>query len=205
MEGSLTEYQIIKTKKMKKIILSTAALLLATAATFAQDWSIDKAHSQVMFGITHLGVNTITGNFSGLTATLTSSKDDFSDAAITFTADVSTINTGNEQRNTHLKSADFFDATQYGTLTFKSTSFKKTGDKSYTVTGDLTLHGVTKPVTLTAVLNGTTINPQSKKTIAGFKVTGTIKRSDFGIGGNFPAAMLSDEVVLNANTEFAKG
>jgi polyisoprenoid-binding protein YceI len=72
------------------------------------------------------------------------------------------------------------------------------------VAGDLTLHGVTKPVVLTATLNGTTQNPQSKKTVAGFKVTGTIKRTDFGIATGFPSAMLSDDVALNANAEFVK-
>ena len=190
---------------MKKIIVSAAALLFTTAATFAQSWSMDKAHSQVLFGINHMGINTITGSFGTVSATLTSSKDDFSDAVIDFTADVNSINTGNEQRNTHLKSPDFFDAAKFGTLTFKSTSFKSTGGKNYEVTGDLTLHGVTKTVTLTATFNGTTVNPMSKKTVAGFKVTGTIKRSDFGIATSFPAAMLSDEVALDANTEFVKG
>jgi polyisoprenoid-binding protein YceI len=190
---------------MKKIIVSTAALLFISAATFAQTWSIDKAHSQVFFGITHFGINTITGTFGTVDATLTASKDDFSDAAIQFTADVNSINTGNEQRNTHLKSPDFFNAAQYGTLTFKSTSFKKVDDKNFQVTGDLTFHGVTKSVTLNAIYNGTIVNPMSKKTVAGFKVTGTIKRTDFGIGTTFPAAMLSDEVALDANTEFVKG
>lgn len=190
---------------MKKIILSTAALLFTTAAVFAQSWSMDKAHSQVMFKINHMGINTITGSFTTAEATLTSSKDDFSDASIQFSADVNSINTGVEQRNTHLKSADFFNAAQFGTLTFKSTSFKKVDDKNYTVTGDLTLHGVTKSVTLNATFNGTTVNPMSKKTVAGFKVTGTIKRNDFGIGTQFPSSMVSDEVALDANTEFVKG
>ena len=189
---------------MKKIIVSTAALIFMAATAFAQEWNMDKAHSQVMFAIGHMGINTITGSFGSVTAKFTASKDDFSDAAIELTADVTSINTGVEQRNNHLKSPDFFDATKYGTLTFKSTSFRKTGDKTYELTGDLTLHGVTKPVTLTAVYNGSTVNPMSKKTTAGFKVTGIIKRSDFGIGANFPAAIVSDEVALDANTEFIK-
>jgi len=117
---------------------------------------------------------------------------------------VNSINTGVEQRNNHLKSPDFFDAAKFGTLTFKSTSFKKTSGKNYEVTGDLTLHGVTKPVVLTAVFNGTIVNPQSKKTVAGFKVTGTVKRTDFGIAASFPATMLSDDVQLNGNAEFVK-
>jgi polyisoprenoid-binding protein YceI len=190
---------------MKKIILSTAALFILAGSTFAQDWNMDKAHSQINFGITHLGINEVGGSFGSATAKLTSAKDDFSDAAIEFSADINTINTGNEQRNTHLKSPDFFDAAKFGTLTFKSTSFKKVSDKTYQLVGDLTLHGVTKPVTLTATFNGTIADPMSKKTRAGFKVTGTIKRTDFGIGTNFPAAMLSDDVSLVANTEFIKG
>jgi polyisoprenoid-binding protein YceI len=190
---------------MKKFIISTAVFLSITAAAIAQDWNMDKAHSQIMFSVLHMGINTITGNFGTVSATLASSKDDFSDASVAFTADVNTINTGVEQRNNHLKSADFFDAAKYGTLSFKSTSFKKVSDKNYEVTGDLTFHGVTKSVTLNATFNGSIVNPMSKKNTAGFKVTGTIKRSDFNIGANFPATMVSDEVALEANTEFVKG
>src|SRR5215469_10131349 len=116
---------------MKKIILSTAAIVFMAATAFAQEWNMDKAHSQVLFAINHMGINTITGTFGSVTAKFTASKDDFSDAAIELTADISTINTGNEQRNGHLNSAAFFDAAQYGTLTFKSTSFSKTGDNTY--------------------------------------------------------------------------
>jgi polyisoprenoid-binding protein YceI len=189
---------------MKKITIVTAALLLFATAGFSQTWNWDKAHSQLIFGIGHMGISEIDGSFSGVDAKLTSSKDDFSDAVIELTADVNTISTGNEQRNTHLKSADFFDAAKYGTLTFKSTSFKKLSGKNYQLTGDLTLHGVTKSVVLNVVFNGTVVNPMSKKTVGGFKVTGTIKRTDFGIATGFPATMLSDEVALNANAEFVK-
>ena len=189
---------------MKQIILSTAVFLFAAAGASAQEWNMDKAHSQVMFVIGHMGINQITGSFGTASAKLTSSKDDFSDGVIEFTADINSINTGNEQRNGHLKSDAFFDAAQYGTLTFKSTSFKKVGDNKYELIGDLTLHGVTKSVTLDAVYNGSIVNPMSKKTTAGFKVTGTIKRSEFGVGKDFPANIASDEVRLDANTEFVK-
>lgn len=188
---------------MKQII--TAALLLAGTATFAQEWNWDKAHSNLNFAIVHLGINDITGSFGSVTAKVTASKEDFSDATVELTADVTSINTGNEQRNNHLKSPDFFDAAKYATLTFKSTSFKKVSGKNYKVTGDLTLHGVTKPVTLDVVYNGTITNPQSQKPTAGFKVTGSIKRIDFGIAPSFPAAALSDEVRLVANAEVVKG
>lgn len=189
---------------MKKIIAFTFAFLLAGGAGFAQDWTWDKAHSQLNFGITHLTINEIDGTFSTVDAKMTAAKDDLSDAQVTLTADVNSINTGNEQRNTHLKSPDFFNAAQYGTLTFTSTSFEKVDGKNYKLSGNLTLHGVTKPVVLNVVYNGTIVNPMSKKTTAGFKITGIIKRSDFGIAPSFPATALSDEVMLNANAEFVK-
>jgi polyisoprenoid-binding protein YceI len=189
---------------MKKITLFAAAFLVFATAGFSQTWNWDKAHSQLNFGIAHMGINEIDGTFSSVEAKLTASKDDLTDAVITLSADVNTINTGNEQRNTHLKSPDFFDAAKFGTLTFKSTSFKQLSGKNYQLTGDLTLHGVTKPVVLNVVFNGTVVNPMSKKTVGGFKVTGTIKRSDFGIATGFPTTMLGDEVALNANAEFVK-
>ena len=101
--------------------------------------------------------------------------------------------------NEVLKSADFFDAAQYGQVTFKSTGIKRIKGNVYAVTGDLTLHGVTKPVTLELTYNGTTTNPFNKKTIAGFKVTGAIKRSDFNLGAGFPAPTLADVAHLDAN------
>jgi len=189
---------------MKKITIITTAFILFASAGFAQGWTLDKAHSQLNFGIKHLNISEIDGSFTSVEAKITSSKDDLSDAVIELSADISSISTGNEQRNAHLKSADFFDAAQFSTLTFKSTSFKKLSGKNYRATGELTLHGITKPVVLDVVFNGTTVNPQSKKTIAGFKVIGIIKRSDFGIAASMPSAMLSDEVALNANTEFTK-
>ena len=188
---------------MKKIIVITTAFLLVAGAGFAQEWNWDKAHSQLNFGVTHMTINEIDGTFSTVEAKMTAAKDDLSDAQITLSADVSSINTGNEQRNNHLKSADFFNAAQFGTLTFKSTSFTKTADKTYALTGDLTMHGVTKPVTLKVTFNGTTVG-MNKKTVAGFKITGVIKRMDFGIGTSMPASALSDEVMLNANAEFVK-
>ena len=189
---------------MNKIVIMTAAILLSATASFAQTWTWDKPHSQLNFGITHLTINEIDGTFTSVDASLTASKDDLTDAQIQLTADVNSINTGNDQRNTHLKSADFFDAAQFGTLTFKSTSFQKVGDKNYKLAGSLSFHGVTKPVVLDVVYNGNVVNPMSKKTVAGFKITGTIKRSDFGIAPSFPVAALSDEVKLNANAEFVK-
>ncbi len=103
----------------------------------------------------------------------------------------------------HLKSPDYFDAVKYPAITFISKTFKKVDDKNYKVTGDLTMHGITKTVELDAVCR-VGANPMSKKTIAGFKITGTIKRSEFGIGASMTSAMLGDEVSIVANAEFIK-
>jgi polyisoprenoid-binding protein YceI len=189
---------------MKKIIAIASAFLLTVTTAFAQEWTWDKNHSQLNFGVTHMGINEVDGTFSTVEAKMTATKDDFSDAQISLTADVNSINTGVEARNNHLKSPDFFDAAKYGTLTFTSTSFTKVDAKNYKLEGNLTFHGVTKAVTLNVVYNGQVTNPMNKKTSAGFKITGIIKRSDFGVATGFPPNMLGDEVMLNANAEFVK-
>jgi polyisoprenoid-binding protein YceI len=143
------------------------------------------------------------GSFKKFDATIKATKEDFSDAVVELTADANSISTDNDQRDSHIKNADFLDVEKYPTVSFKSTSFKKVSDKKYKVKGNLTLHGVTKAVELDATAN-TGVNPMNKKTIAGFKVAGTIKRSDFGIGAKYPGAVLSDEIALSANAEFVK-
>jgi polyisoprenoid-binding protein YceI len=188
---------------MKKTVLAVF-LVLSGIGVFAQTWSLDKAHAKLGFSVTHLMVSNVEGSFKSFDAKITSSKEDFSDATIELTADVNSVNSENDQRDTHLKSPDFFDAAKYPTLTFKSTSFKKVGDKKYKLLGNLTMHGVTKPVELDVTLNGTAVHPYTKKTIAGFKVSGILKRSDFGISPSSPAAMLSDEITITSNAEFIK-
>lgn len=192
---------------MKKtlITLFTAVALMAFKPVADTTWSVDSAHSKLGFTVTHMMISDVEGNFKKFSATIKSTKDDFSDAVVELTADVNTVNTENDQRDGHLKSPDFFDAAKFSTLTFKSTAFKKVDAKNYKVSGNLTLHGVTKAVTLDAVYRGQFTNPQSGKTSAGFKVSGTINRKDFGIGAKTPAAVLSEEVTLVANTEFIKG
>ena len=190
---------------MKKFTI-LAALIFVAGSTFAQTWSLDKAHSKLKFNITHLMLSEVEGGFKTVDATLTSSKEDFSDAVVTLTADINSITTDNDQRDGHLKSPDFFDAAKFPTLTFKSTSFKKDGDKKYKVTGDLTMHGVTKPVTLDVTFKGPVtvpMGPDKKVTKIGFKATGTINRVQFGIG-QAGGAMVSEEVTLDANGEFNK-
>jgi polyisoprenoid-binding protein YceI len=189
--------------KNTKII---AAVLLMTVSTvgFAQGWTADKAHSRLSFEVIHLMVTDVNGDFKNFDVTINSAKDDFTDAQIDVTADVSSISTDNNKRDDDLKSDHFFDAAKYPTLNFKSTSFQKIDAKNYKLSGNLTMHGVTKPVVLDVTLNGVGTHPMTKKPVAGFKIKGTIKRSDFGIGTNTPTAVVSDEVQINANVEIDK-
>jgi polyisoprenoid-binding protein YceI len=189
---------------MKKVSIFAAALMLS-AATYAQTWNVDKAHAKLGFTITHMMVNDVDGMFKSFDATITSTKPDFSDAVFSMTAQTNSIYTDNEKRDAHLKSADFFDAEKNPTVTFTSKSMKKAGANKYKMAGDLTMHGVTKPVVLDLSFRGPAEHPMTKKPFAGFKVTGKVKRSDFNIGSTFPGAMLGDEVEIAANGEFSKG
>jgi polyisoprenoid-binding protein YceI len=184
--------------------IAIAAIFFSFTVVTNTEWTNDKAHTKVGFTITHLMISDVEGSFKNATIKLTSTKDDFTDAIVEFSAEAASINTDNEKRDAHLQSPDFFDVAKFPTLTFKSTSFKKASEaNTYIVKGNLTMHGVTKSVTLNAVAR-TCVNPMSKKTIAGFKITGTVLRSDFGIGGSMPSAMISDEVQIIANAEFSK-
>ena len=188
---------------MKKLFLIATAFVALTAfTTFSGTWTNDDPHSQLGFTVTHLGIADVSGTFNDIDVIVKSTKADFSDASFELTAKTASIDTRVEQRNNHLKSADFFDVEKYPTLNFKSTSLKKTAENKYQLSGDLTIHGATKPVSMTLLYKGTVENPMSKKPTAGFQITGTIKRSDFNIGGNFPSAMISDEVSIKADGEF---
>ncbi len=192
---------------MKKITLIATAAVSMFLCSFrpapeTATWSLDKAHAKLGFTISHLTVSDVEGAFKNFDAKITATGADFNNAKVEMTAQVGSVNTDNDKRDEHLKSPDFFDAGKFGTVTFTSTSFKKKGN-DYIVKGNLTMHGVTKPVELTAVCK-TAMNPMSKKEVAGFKITGTVKRKEFGIGESMPAAMLGEEVAILANVEFSK-
>ncbi len=191
---------------MKKIslilLLAISTCLFAFTIHQGSLWNLDKNHAKLGFSITHLLVSDVDGHFSKFDAKIISAKPDFSDAVVELTADVASINTDNEKRDTHLRSADFFDAVKFPKLSFTSTSFTPNGDQKYIVKGNLTMHGITKPITLNATIRQA-VSPMTKGPVAGFKVTGTIKRSDFNLG-NYPAAILSNDVEINANAEFSK-
>jgi polyisoprenoid-binding protein YceI len=201
-DGSFDSQTTVKHYQMKKVFLIAAAFVAFTAFTNIGTWTSDDAHSQLGFTVTHLGISDVSGTFNDFDVTVQSSKPDFSDASFELTAKVASINTRIEARDNHLKSADFFDAEKYPAISFKSTSIKNAGKNKFKLSGNLTMHGITKPVTMDLVYRGTVENPMSKKKTAGFQLTGTVKRSDFEVGGKFPAAMISDEVRIKADGEF---
>lgn len=186
---------------MKKLNI-IAVLLLVAASASAQTWAVDKGHAKLGFGITHLMISEVDGQFKTYEASITSAKDDFSDAVFEISADIAGISTDNENRDKDLQSEGFFDAAKFPKLTFKSTSFAKVEGNKYKLVGDLTMKGVTKSIEMDVVINGP-IDRRGKKVI-GLKVNGTFKRTDFGVGRP-GAAMVSEEVLIIANGEFVKG
>jgi polyisoprenoid-binding protein YceI len=188
---------------MKKLFFIATAFIALTAFTLINPtWKNDPPHSQLGFTVNHLGIADVSGTFNDFTVTVNASKADFSDASFDLTAKVASIDTRVEQRDGHLKSADFFDAEKYPTLTFKSTSIKSAGKNKYKLTGNLVLHGITRQVTLDLLYRGTAENPMSKKQTAGFQISGNINCNDFGIGTKFPSPMLSEQVQIRADGEF---
>lgn len=192
---------------MKKAIITTCAIAILGPLSAQTQWGIDASHSSVKFSITHMMVSEVEGNFKKFTGSMTADKTDFSDAVIKFSIVTSSINTDNEDRDKHLQGADFFESEKYPEITFNSTSLKKGKDNTYKLTGDLTLHGVTKSVSWDLVYKGT-IKDNKGNTKAGFKATLQIKRSDFDLKWNKTldagGLVLSDEVNITANMEVNK-
>jgi len=170
-------------------------------------WKIDHTHSHIQFKVKHLVITTLGGQFNTFDATMQCHNEDFTDAEISFEADVNSITTGNEQRDGHLKSDDFFNAASYPKLTFVSTSIKKADTENYKLTGNLTIRDKTLPVILDVIYGGTTLNAYGH-TIAGFELNGKINRKDFGLKWSFTTeagnVVVSDEVRLVIGVEMVK-
>jgi polyisoprenoid-binding protein YceI len=146
-------------------------------------WTIDPVHSEVNFKVKHLMVSTVSGHFDKFDASIESDKPDFSDAKVFFEADVESINTKIVQRDVHLKSPDFFNSAVNPKITFVSTGVKKLSESEMEITGDFTINGITKAITLNAQYNGTVVG-FGGATVAGFELRGAINRFDFGLHWN---------------------
>jgi polyisoprenoid-binding protein YceI len=181
--------------------LLLAALLSAAPTTLVADPN----HSTVGFAVKHMLVTTVRGTFTKASSTITWDKDDPSKSAVELKVDPASINTNNEKRDTHLRSADFFDVQKCPEMTFNSKKIDKSGDK-YKVAGDLTMHCVTKPITLEASFTEQPIKSPSGTTVYPASATGKLKRSEWGLTWNKAleggGLVVSDEVNLELDFEF---
>ncbi|HVT34190.1 MAG TPA: YceI family protein [Nevskiaceae bacterium] len=184
---------------MKKLIAAAAGLLMLGPALAAETtYTIDPAHSLQTYRYRHLGLSFAQGRFNNTTGKITldpAKKTGSADVSI----DVNSLDTGVDKLDEHLKSADFFDAAKFPTITFKSTAFKFDGDRVSSVAGNLTIHGVTRPATLTVTNFACTTHPMKKVPACAANAMASIKRSDFGIAGYVPN--VGDEIELNLEVE----
>ena len=187
-----------------------AVALLSLGAKAQTTWNVDASHSKLGFSVTHMMVSETEGRFKIYEGKLSSKSDlDFTDAAIDFSVDVNSINTDNDQRDAHLKGADFFDAATFPKITFKSVSMKPGKVKgTYILVGDLTMHGVTKRVTFTAIAAKNIFkDPYGMQRFA-FKVIGKVNRIDFGLKYNAAleagGVALSEDVKIDCTIEITK-
>jgi polyisoprenoid-binding protein YceI len=189
-------------KNLSKTLALAALLLgLASAASAAvETYAIDPVHSSVGFSVRHFFTK-VPGSFTQFSGTITVDRDNLENSSVAVTIDVGSVSTANEKRDNHLKSPDFFDAAKFGTITFKSTAWKKTGESSYDVTGDLTIHGVTKSVVLK--VNSLGFGPgMMGAQLSGWDASVTLNRNDFGVNG--PAMLgtaLGSDVAVSITVE----
>jgi len=190
---------------MKKFSLLAGVLSLAAPLALAQTstWVPDKAHSEVDFSVVHLSLSKVHGRFGNIGGSIVMNDSDISKSTVNITVDTTTVDTGVAPRDNDLKSDHFFNVAQFPTATFVSTSVAKSGG-GLSITGNLTLHGVTKPVTLSVEGPTGPVQGMDKKQHQGFSATTTISRSAFGIAPSMPAAAVSDEVKLTIDLDLAK-
>lgn len=170
-------------------------------------WVLDPTHAEIQFKVRHLMITNVTGSFGKFDASFETTDENFETAKINFSAEVDSISTNNEQRDAHLKTADFFEASKHPTLTFVSTKFEKVSEENYVLYGDMSFHGVTKNIKLNVEHGGVIKDPWGH-TRTGFTVDGKVSRKDFGLLWNAATetggVVLSDEVKLHVNVEFIK-
>ncbi len=187
------------------LALAFTAALLAVPNLRAQSstWTMDPAHSQADFQIRHLGVSNVRGSISGVKGSVVLDEKDITKSKVEATLATATVNTGNEGRDKHLKSPDFFDIEKNPAITFKSTSLTNAGGKLKMI-GDLTLSGVTKPVTLDVDGPAPPQKGMNGKTVSGFSATGILHRADFNFGQKYGAPILGDDVKFTIDVEISK-
>jgi polyisoprenoid-binding protein YceI len=188
--------------KLSRLSLVLAGFLLTTTTARAADtYKADAVHSSIVFKAKHMNTSYFWGRFNNISGSFALDEQDASQSSLKFQVKTASIDTGNGARDQHLKGPDFFNATQFPTISFTSKSVTAAGNDTYEVTGDLTLHGVTKPVTVKVTKTGAGKGPQGGA-IAGIEATFTIKQSDFGMTKMLAA--IGDEVFVDVTVEGKK-
>jgi polyisoprenoid-binding protein YceI len=190
---------------MKRFLLLTGIVALAAPFATAQTstWTIDPNHSQIEFVVRHLALSNIHGRFGNLKGNITMNDTDITKSTVQVTIDVTSLDTGVAQRDSDVKGPNFFDTAKFPSATFESTSVAKKGT-GLTVTGNLTLHGVTRPVELDVDAPTGPVPGMDKKPHSGYSATTTLNRKDFGVGPNAPATIVGDEIKLTIDLDVAK-
>jgi polyisoprenoid-binding protein YceI len=183
----------------RRLALSALLAVATFPALAAEKYEIDPTHTQVQFTYSHLGFSNITGRFDQVQGDFRFDVADPTQSSVSITIPVQSISTGVDKLDEHLLKADFFDAAQFPTATFTSTGVTAAGEGKLAVAGDLTIHGVTRPVVLDVTINKIGEHPMRKRPAAGFDARATLKRSDFGVGAYVP--MVGDEVTLSITVE----
>jgi polyisoprenoid-binding protein YceI len=193
---------------MKRLALIALSSLTISASAFAADYDIDPSHSTVGFSIKHMVISTVHGGFGKVSGTVSYDAKKVGDTVIDVTIEAGSISTSEENRDKHLKSADFFDVEKFASVTFKSKKVEAAGKGKLKVTGDLTLHGVTKSVTLAVTGPSAEVKSPFGKTVMAASATGTINRKDFGLTWNKNldngGLLVGEEVAISLDVELAK-
>ena len=180
---------------------------MTTSATAKTVWNFDASHSEIGFKVKHLMISNVSGTFGKFDVKAETEGEDFSTAQIAFSADINSLTTGNEQRDGHLKAADFFDAETHPEMVFNSTNLEKVDETNYNLTGNLSIKGITAPVTLKVEYGGTGIDPWGNQKI-GFTLSGKINRNDWQLSWNAPletgGVLVGEEVKIYAELQFSK-
>ncbi|MFL6436195.1 MAG: YceI family protein [Terriglobales bacterium] len=190
---------------MRRALLNVFVAVFISIAAWGQgsEWQIDPAHTTVGFTVRHLGISNVHGRFTKVTGSATVDDNDMTKSSVNATIDIGSINTGNDSRDNDLRSPNYFDATQFPTMTFKSKSITKNGDNKLKIVGDLTLKGVTKEVSLD--VDGPSapvkMGPNQRR---GLSATTSVNRKDFGVGVMTPAAMIGEEIKIDLDVELTQ-
>jgi polyisoprenoid-binding protein YceI len=186
-------------KRATALLPFAAAAALAASAVSAETYTVDPRHTQVLFTYSHLGFSNITGRFDNVEGTIVYDPADVAASSVEFTVPIETVSSGVKEMDAHFQRDDLFDAAQFPTATFRSTSVAAAGEGRLRVTGDLSIHGVTRPASFDVTVNKIGEHPMAKVPAAGFDAVGTIKRSDFGVDKYVPN--IPDEVTIRVSTE----